>query len=160
MISGVISDPDTEQHAAPSATAEPTASRPRPPTSGAARAEAQRLAQAFADQRGALLAQESRAARDARAATRRARAARRKARAARRRAAARRPSQRGPLRTPGPHGDAAPTPAPVAPPSGGAAAAAEAVEEAAAVDASSASAEPRAACARLDDLPGRDLPPA
>ena len=31
-------------------------------------------------------------------------------------------------------------------------------EEAAAVAASSASAEPRAACPRLDDLPGRDLP--
>jgi uncharacterized protein len=30
--------------------------------------------------------------------------------------------------------------------------------EAAAVDASSASAEPRAACPRLDDLPGRGLP--
>jgi uncharacterized protein len=37
-------------------------------------------------------------------------------------------------------------------------AAVAAVEEAAAVAASSASAEPRAACPRLDDLPGRDLP--
>jgi hypothetical protein len=122
VISGAMSGPDADRTPRTSATVEPTATPTPPAASGTANAEAQRLAQAFADQRVALLGQESRAAHDARAATRRARAARRKARAARRRASARRarrnasrPAASAPAATPVPV-----TPAPVTPaPSGG-----------------------------------------
>ena len=94
--------PRHRPHAAHLGDRRADAATPTPPAaSGTANAEAQRLAQAFADQRVALLAQESRAARDARAATRRARAARRKARAARRRAAARRARRNAPARSAG-----------------------------------------------------------
>jgi hypothetical protein len=124
VISGAMSGPDTDRTPRTSATVEPTAT-PTPPaaTSTANNAEALRLAQAFADQRVALLAQESRAARDARAATRRARAARRQARAAHRRAAARRARRNAAARTPSTPASPPPTtpaPRPVTPaPSGG-----------------------------------------